>query len=271
MSQHTKDIETSIITSAINNMRKTYETDNQVYVQMIPETVDAYLEEDDEYDKNMKYGKIFKAVTFYRKSETICSYYLKQCCPVPFNDWLQSDYFFDENELQSRHFCNISFYNSAYDAKVQEWFARNAENKDDDIDINSVELWLSNEVNLRQYIDNFLSNGFDDINVIPEIMTENELIEIGVDKKGHRKKIMLFIDKLKKSSGEIGVSDIVKIKKQYPQKFKSLLAKMENNKTITNSSSTTETTEDVESTKYTHLGTEEQDMKLLSVKMSDLV
>ena len=72
--------------------------------------------------------------------------------------------------------------------------------KEDEID-NAMEYavksWLKHTVRLSQYIDNFIKNGFDDIEVIQETMSMDDLDEIGIKKLGHKKKIMLFIDKLK--------------------------------------------------------------------------
>eukprot|EP01083_Nonionella_stella_P280730 955018_1 len=53
--------------------------------------------------------------------------------------------------------------------------------------------WLNNELDLSEYVDLFLVNGFDEMNVIIKSMDEQDLIDIGIDKKGHRKKILLYI------------------------------------------------------------------------------
>eukprot|EP01083_Nonionella_stella_P027576 75979_1 len=61
----------------------------------------------------------------------------------------------------------------------------------------AVQSWLKNTVRLSQYVDNFLLHGFDDMEVIKEAMDINDLYKIGINKLGHRKRIMLHIDRLK--------------------------------------------------------------------------
>ena len=51
---------------------------------------------------------------------------------------------------------------------------------------------------MGQYIDNFIDNGYEDMDTIIHTMNEQELQEIGVNKRGHRKKIMLNIERLRK-------------------------------------------------------------------------
>ena len=58
---------------------------------------------------------------------------------------------------------------------------------------------------LEQYLECFINDGWDDINTIIESMTEDDLQEMGINKKGHRKKIMLSITKLKKNGNEDNV------------------------------------------------------------------
>ena len=58
-----------------------------------------------------------------------------------------------------------------------------------------VRRWLLETVELPEYINNFINQGFDELNIIKS-MTMNELIEIGLKKLGHRKKILNFIQKL---------------------------------------------------------------------------
>eukprot|EP01083_Nonionella_stella_P094979 266594_1 len=57
--------------------------------------------------------------------------------------------------------------------------------------------WLSNIVGLPQYVNLFIDQGYDDMITIVETMNEMDLHEIGVEKKGHRKKILLFAQKYK--------------------------------------------------------------------------
>ena len=63
----------------------------------------------------------------------------------------------------------------------------------------AVRRWLGTDVNLPQYLDMFIENGFDDLTVI-QALTINDLLEMGIEKKGHRIKIVRAIAKLKVSS-----------------------------------------------------------------------
>ncbi len=84
------------------------------------------------------------------------------------------------------------------------------DNNNDDININininmngcnndkreQVKYWINNIVCMKEYYDIFVQNGIDDIDIIKDLNMD-ELIEIGINKLGHRKKIMNEIDKLK--------------------------------------------------------------------------
>eukprot|EP01084_Bolivina_argentea_P164979 286730_1 len=61
--------------------------------------------------------------------------------------------------------------------------------------IKSVKIWLENVVGLPQYYLTLIENGFDDFESIRDI-NSNDLIEIGIDKLGHRKKIMKYASNL---------------------------------------------------------------------------
>ena len=53
-------------------------------------------------------------------------------------------------------------------------------------------------INLFNYNELLHLNGFDDINTI-YLLTENDLIDIGIDKKGHRLKLLNEIKKRKQT------------------------------------------------------------------------
>ena len=55
--------------------------------------------------------------------------------------------------------------------------------------------WLEDIVRLPQYYDIFVDNGFDDMEFIKDV-TNEDLQEIGIDKLGHRKRLMKCIDEL---------------------------------------------------------------------------
>ena len=59
-----------------------------------------------------------------------------------------------------------------------------------------VNLWMTDNVELPQYIDLLIKNGYDDYECIGDI-TLDELEQIGIDKIGHRKKIFKYAQKLK--------------------------------------------------------------------------
>ena len=59
-----------------------------------------------------------------------------------------------------------------------------------------VKLWLKEDVKLPQYIDILIKNGYDDMECIQHI-TLDEMQQIGIDKMGHRHKILRYAQKLK--------------------------------------------------------------------------
>ena len=56
--------------------------------------------------------------------------------------------------------------------------------------------WLNQVVKLPQYYDKLLQNGFDNVEFIKDI-TKADLIQIGIDKLGHQKRILNCINELK--------------------------------------------------------------------------
>ena len=57
--------------------------------------------------------------------------------------------------------------------------------------------WLQNDVLLPQYIDVLIKNGYDDMGTIEHTLKERDLLDIGIKVRGHRKKIMLFVKRLR--------------------------------------------------------------------------
>ena len=70
--------------------------------------------------------------------------------------------------------------------------------------------WLANIVRLPQYYEMFMDQGFDDFEIIADI-TLNDLKEMGIDKIGHRKQILKYATKLKKSVNRMIVDDLDKM------------------------------------------------------------
>ena len=50
---------------------------------------------------------------------------------------------------------------------------------------------------LSEYIDNFVNNGYESLSFIQDIKSKNELIEIGITKIAHQNRILREIQKLK--------------------------------------------------------------------------
>ena len=71
-----------------------------------------------------------------------------------------------------------------------------------------VELWLTMDLRLGQYVALFMDDGWDDMNVIIEEITEHDLVEMGIKKKGHRKKSMSSIMKLKKKENNDNIAHV---------------------------------------------------------------
>ena len=59
-----------------------------------------------------------------------------------------------------------------------------------------IEQWLTNKCDLPQYLHNFIENGYDSMDRIALISQAVELAEIGIELKGHQKKILCEISKL---------------------------------------------------------------------------
>ena len=70
------------------------------------------------------------------------------------------------------------------------------ESKVHDSEMNAVRQWMNNVVKLPQYLDLFVQHGFDDLKVI-QALTMNDLEEMGIEKRGHRIRIVQAIASLK--------------------------------------------------------------------------
>ena len=71
-------------------------------------------------------------------------------------------------------------------------------NEHENSDLVAVRRWMKTVVKLPQYLDLFIENGFEDLSVI-QTLTVNDLMEMGIEKKGHRIKIVQCIAKLQAS------------------------------------------------------------------------
>ncbi len=70
-----------------------------------------------------------------------------------------------------------------------------------------VAIWLKHTVKLPQYIHNFTSNGFEELDVMEDIK-DDDLKAIGIELLGHRMKIMKEIAKLSNQQTEGPTVDI---------------------------------------------------------------
>merc|ERR1712228_213244 len=70
-------------------------------------------------------------------------------------------------------------------------FNANIQNKE----LEAMKRWMTRIVKLPQYIDLFVENGFDDMETITEI-TMSTLTQIGIEKIGHKMKIIKAVTKL---------------------------------------------------------------------------
>lgn len=71
---------------------------------------------------------------------------------------------------------------------------------DDDGVTEEIRLWLTVTMKMPQYLPLFIRNGYDDMEIVRE-MTDSELSQIGIDKIGHRKKMLKYLHKMDHQSG----------------------------------------------------------------------
>eukprot|EP01084_Bolivina_argentea_P121134 214709_1 len=67
---------------------------------------------------------------------------------------------------------------------------------------NEVIVWLTNDLKLPQYIDMFVYNGFDEMNTVIHTINLDTLVQLGMKKIGHRQKVMVRINAMKKEMKE---------------------------------------------------------------------
>ena len=73
--------------------------------------------------------------------------------------------------------------------------------------IEDVKEWLSTQVRLPQYYNNFVNNGFESLEWIAKIKSKQDLIDIGIKLKGHQMVIMEEINKMKSISQAVEGGD----------------------------------------------------------------
>ena len=91
--------------------------------------------------------------------------------------------------ISTMHLSHVTSIKSMTDIDIEKDVSYNNDHEKE------VRTWLLTNVAMPQYIDNFISNGFDDLSVIKE-MTINELDIIGIKKLGHKMKLLQHIRKL---------------------------------------------------------------------------
>ena len=93
---------------------------------------------------------------------------------------IQQNHCETKNEIQSlKHELSAIIYNQ-FPSNINQ----NQQNK--------VVEWL-NKISLSQYSSNFISNGYDDMDIILD-MNKDDLIQIGFNKPGHLKKILILLN-----------------------------------------------------------------------------
>ena len=93
------------------------------------------------------------------------------------------------------------------DLNMKRLMEKKKENEHGDAAVMEVQRWLK-MVNLEQYLDLFIRNGFDQLSVI-QTLTMNDLLEIGIEKKGHRIRIVQAIA-IMKATGTTSQSQTAK-------------------------------------------------------------
>eukprot|EP01083_Nonionella_stella_P167793 564816_1 len=71
---------------------------------------------------------------------------------------------------------------------------------DDNEKHKNVKKWLEEKCRLQEYLTEFISNGFESMDIIKEMDSKSELAEIGINIKGHQTKLWAEINTLKKES-----------------------------------------------------------------------
>eukprot|EP01084_Bolivina_argentea_P240455 403961_1 len=118
------------------------------------------------------------------------------------NDWICSVCTFKNNgQSNTCSMCNVGTENNPQEILQQQPQLQNIEEKKEEkhMEENEVQLWLTNELNLPQYIANFMNDGWDDMDTIINELKDDDLLEMGINKTGHRRKIVLWIKRNKKS------------------------------------------------------------------------
>merc|ERR1712129_625039 len=70
--------------------------------------------------------------------------------------------------------------------------------------------WMGMVVHLPQYFELFVEAGYEDLTYVENMqLTEQDLIQIGIDKKGHRQKILQEIKKMKPKKNIVAVDNAV--------------------------------------------------------------
>ena len=84
--------------------------------------------------------------------------------------------------------------------KVDQLLNDKIQNMNESPGLQAVRRWMNSEVKLPQYLDLFIANGYDDLSVIQDLSIM-DLEEMGIEKKGHRMRIVKAISNLKAAMG----------------------------------------------------------------------
>ena len=86
--------------------------------------------------------------------------------------------------------------------EMREMHNAQDDEKKEETEEEKVKKWLENTVKLPQYYQVFMEQGFEDLESIGHV-TENNLKEMGIDKIGHRNKIIRYSRQLNQPQQEI--------------------------------------------------------------------
>eukprot|EP01084_Bolivina_argentea_P158020 275311_1 len=112
---------------------------------------------------------------------------------------------YDISDVFNRLTNNCKIIQEIYLGSESTWIVAKVKHKGNDISDKHLErlgkrqeikVWLENEVNLEEYYDVFIENGFEDIESLQDL-DENIMNSIGITKVGHRMKLMKYIKNLK--------------------------------------------------------------------------
>ena len=105
-----------------------------------------------------------------------------------------------ENEQKDDMLRSMAKRIETLEMKVDQLLNDKIQNMNESPGLQAVRRWMRNEVKLPQYLDLLIANGYDDLSVIQDLSIM-DLEEMGIEKKGHRMRIVKAISNLKAAMG----------------------------------------------------------------------